>query len=151
MIVVCSACLTAIRVATDSPLTGKFSTYWPDKYICGACGERAKGFDEVDLPTNVTRQLRIRDLSDAEFFAALNGLGLPEDICCKTKTVKELLLERKICEVTGFEPSGTDRFVIEYLTLDNGDRVYLGASTYGAVVYRIAKKVSYAQRVLEEK
>lgn len=149
MIVFCDQCFTAVRVDDHGGLTGVDSEYWPDKYTCCVCDGHARGMLEEEIPSYLLQKMHVRDMTDTELYAALNGMGPPEDMCCKALSVKELLLQHKVVDVKGFEPSGTERFIIDHLVLDNGDRIYLGASPLGAVVYRISRKVNYTQRVLE--
>jgi hypothetical protein len=102
---------------------------------------------EVDIEPGVLALLEVIDLSPKEAFMALNGLGLPPEQHCNLASVTLLLRETPIRLVRGVDIPGTERCMIDHLELWDGTKVYLGASSHGAVVYRVAPPFSYAKMV----
>jgi hypothetical protein len=128
-------------------LIGPKSEWWPDRYVCPRCGAQAAGTDEMSLPRAI-HTADIIDLTPIEMFSALSGFGLPDEMPSSVENVSQTLSSSPIKRVVGQNVPGTKRCSIDFVELENGVRIYLGASTHGAVVYRITKPVSYAQRVI---
>lgn len=152
MLVPCMNCYTCVRVIDDpvqtALLVGQQSEFWPDKYTCIACGKPCEGLLENEAENNALERMKVRDLTAPELFAALHGLGTPDEMQCDGATVRELLT-RPIKGVQGRTPPGTARFILESLELEDGTKLYFGASPSGACVYRITRPVSYTQKALE--
>jgi hypothetical protein len=129
-------------------LVGKDSPYWPDGYTCPRCGSTASGCDELELPRGA-HTVAVVDLTAEELLAALHGLGLPDEQDAAFERISDILQTTRIKRVVGKTVPGTKRCVVEHLLLEDGTKVYLGASSYGAVVYRVVKPTSYVQRLLE--
>lgn len=153
LLVACSNCYTAVRVMGEEAhvdsLVGRASEFWPTGYTCVSCGKPCEGMSEVLVDPALMAQMKVRDLGPNEYYSALLGLGTPDEMQCDATTVRELLKQR-VRHVGGFVVKGTTRFCMTDLEVEDGTKLYLGASTHGAVVYRIARPVSYTQKVLEE-
>lgn len=152
MLVPCMNCYTTVRVIDDptqvATLVGANSDFWPDKYTCVACGKPCEALFESEAEPSALEKMKVRDLTAAELFAALNGLGTPDEMQCDGATVRELL-SRPIKDVRGRTLPNTTRFVIDHIELEDGTRMYFGAGSAGACVYRITRPVSYTQKALE--
>lgn len=156
LVVICSGCGAVFRAVADddtmeecTQLIGPKSEWWPEQYVCPRCGAQAAGMDEHSLPRAI-QTTSIIDLTPIEMFSALSGFGLPDEKVSSLESVVETLLCSPVKRVTGKNVVGTSRCSIDFIELENGMRIYLGASTHGAVVYRISKPVSYAQRVIAQ-
>lgn len=155
LVVVCPGCGAVFRVlqteqGTDvDHLVGRNSTYWPDGYTCPRCGSAAQGCDELDLPRGA-QTTDVLDLTAGELLAALHGLGLPDEQQCDFDRVATLLTTTRLKRIEGSTVAGTNRCMLDHLQLEDGTKIYLGASSHGAVVYRVVKPTSYVQRVLAE-
>jgi hypothetical protein len=153
MIIACLKCRAAIRILGDDAqtrlLVGTQSDYWPDNFPCYRCGGKAEGFLEPEVAADALLTLEILDLTADEAFAALNGLGVPEEQNCCAEVIEELFQEHGI-KVAGRQQRGVTRYYVDYLELKDGRKVYLGPSPQGVAVYRITKPFSYAQNVLQE-
>lgn len=85
------------------------------------------------------------DVTPQEALAAIHGLGLPGEGDCAAEAVAKLLTEKSIEKVGIRQIRNSHRSIIDYLELEDGTRVYLGSSSYGATVYRIAPRHSYVE------
>lgn len=154
MLVPCLNCYTAIRVIDDveqtSHLVGPGSEFWPDKYPCVSCSSLCEAIPEHEAEPDALARMKIKDLTAPELYAALMGLGTPDEMICDGATVRELLAGKTIKKVHGKDLPNTTRFLAEVLELDDGTKLYLGAASQGAVVYRITRPVSYTNKVLAD-
>lgn len=148
----CSACKLALRVSPgETPgecesLLGPGSEWYPDNYPCFSCGRGAS----IMEPGDVGQDVEVHDVSPKEAFAALHGLGLPEEKDCTAEAVRALLPGAKIQRVAVRQIRNSHRCVIDYLELEDGTRVYFGAGPPGAIIYRVSPKHSYAKAVDHE-
>lgn len=161
ILVVCLPCNFAIRVMPESvasmasvqeldQLVGARSDFWPDKYPCPRCGKPARGLLEKEADERVLNLLTIQEATPQEAFAALNGLGFPDEHHCSLETVQALLKEQPVRRIIGTNVRGAERTVIDALELWDGTKMYFGAGAGGAVIYRITRPVSYADKQLEK-
>ncbi|WP_394831791.1 hypothetical protein LVJ94_35275 [Pendulispora rubella] len=153
-LIACPHCGLVLRVLGDDAetetLVGPRATEWPDGFRCATCGKQAKGLIEHEASPGALEAARVVEVTPQEAFAALNGLGLPEEQSCTASKVRALLQSSPIRRVAGQDVSCAARFRIEHVELENGTRVYFGAGAEGAVIYRIAPPISYTARVLAE-
>lgn len=155
LIVTCEGCGAIYRVmqqgegADVSYLVGDCSGFWPDKYSCPRCGARASGSHEDTLPRGFHTK-DIVDLTPEELLAALYELGLPDERTATLCSLRACLEGREVRSVKGHDVEGTERCCVDYLEMMDGTRIYLGASTHGAVAYRIVPPTSYVARLEEE-
>lgn len=152
LFVPCLRCYNAVRVIGDvdsvTDMVGQGSIYWPDKYICVFCEKACEGMPEIDVDAGVISKMKVLELSPEEMLAAQAGLGIPDEMQCDAATVRELL-KKPVKRVHGNTVPGTTRFCLTMLELEDGTRIFLGASAHGAVVYRISRAVSYTEKALE--
>ncbi len=145
--IVCNECLLCLQVVDDrDDLVGAGSDFWPNKYPCPGCTRVLAARAEESL-TASERTFRVVFLSAEELFAALNGLGLPDEQDCTKEIVEGLLREHPIRRVAGTTIRDTQRFCLEHLELWDGTRLFFGASPEGAIVYRVVRRPNYAERV----
>ena len=130
-------------------LVGKESMFWPDGYRCPKCGSPMSGQPEEMLPP-AFHTAAIIDLTAAELYAALSGLGLPDEQNATIAEVTETLTSKKITKVVGTDVEGTGRCVLDHIVFEDGTQLHLGSSSHGAVVYRVVRPASYTERALKE-
>jgi hypothetical protein len=151
--IVCPTCMLALRVeGTDDQeldtLIGKGSPFFPDNYECpqDGCVGKAKFFDSLEMTPRAIGALRIVDVTPGEAFAALNGVGLPEERSCLIEDVRDLL-SKGVKRVSGKNLLGTSRCIIDFIEIEDGSKIYLAPSGEGVTVYRTTRPFSYAARV----
>lgn len=157
MLIVCAAlqdCESVFRVLGDwaevQTLVGPRSEFWPQGYTCPKCGGPAQGAMESDIDPRVLAGFQIREVEAQEMYRAQYGMGLPEEMDCRREVIEQALRENPIRRVSGHEVAGANRFVLEYLELWDGTKLYFGASSHGAIVTRVVKQQSHVAKVLKE-
>lgn len=153
IVVVCTniECRTIFRVIGDPhevySLIGEGSEWWPNKYTCPLCGQQATAEHESSIDL---RGMEVRDLEVQEMFQALYGMGLPEEQVCTYDVLGKIFFNQRVQAIGGHAVSGTNRFCLEWLEFSDGTKMYFGASAHGALIYRVAKKISHTENVLKE-
>jgi hypothetical protein len=161
IVIACTPCAFAMRVMPESvtsirsvqeldQLIGKRSDFWPDKYPCPKCGQMATGFAEREVDGRVLQLMELKEVTPQEAFAALNGLGFPDEQKCSLGAVQELLRGQPFRKLVGTDVVGMERTIVDYIELWDGTKVYFGSGAEGAVIYRITRPVSYANKQLTE-
>ena len=163
LLIICLPCSLALRVMPARvgsmnsqrelrELVGEGSTFWLDKYPCPACEVHTSAVAEIQVDPRVLSELTVLDVTPHEAFAALHGMGLPEEQKCSLERVEELLREQPIRRVIGSTVEGAPpRTTLDALELWDGTKLYFaGTSGTGAVIYRITRPVSYTKKVLAE-
>lgn len=151
--IVCTKCNLAIRTVGEfneiQHLLAEKSEWYPDKYPCPAveCDGRAEYTESI--AADAYQALDIHDLTPQEAFAAYYGLGLPEEQECGPLAVDKAF-EQKVSKVNARLIRGSNRSVIDSIEFEDGSVMYLGSSAAGALVYRIAKRRSFVEEVLNE-
>jgi len=155
ILIVCSTCMFALRVeGTDDQeldmLVGKSSSFFPDKYDCpqDKCAGSAKLFDSLEISQRALGSLTIVDVTPEEAFAALNGVGLPEERSCFIEDIRTLL-SKGVKRVSGKNLPGTSRCIVDFIETEDGSRIYLAPSGEGVTVYRVTRPPSYAAKMGE--
>jgi hypothetical protein len=128
-------------------LVGEKSGFWPDKYKCPRCDHMALATTLGNTPPEMLARPGVLLLEAEELFAALNGLGLPEERVATKEVLEQLLLKHMVVNVRGETLPGTKRCRIDWLDLVDGSRVFFAAGGKGAVVYRIRKRHSYTENI----
>lgn len=150
ILIACLHCLNALRVMSLEPgeIESLFLSIpsWP-VVTCPTCGKRSQGMNTNEVAEGVLRALTIRDLSPIEAHAAILGVGFPEEHQCDGAHLSELLSAQPFRRIVGKDIPNTNRFCVDFMELGDGSRIYFGSSTHGAVIYRIAKPSSYAEKV----
>ena len=122
----CSTCHGVVVVTGDRErMLQLFSAeLWPEGYPCVyGCDGRAHTAPELDDP----EKFLCRELTPEEYFRALHGGGLPEELAFDYGTVKDLLTEEPITGIvlrdwgTGVRPG------IERISTDKHE-IHLSAS-----------------------
>lgn len=140
--VLCSKCEQGLRVASIAP-EDELSNV--DDPRCHSCGAPAVFSDRVE--PDQLHKLVLHDVTPAEAYAALNGLGLPHEQECGPLALQKLFVEQRVKRVAARHIRNTHRSIIDFIEFENGTRMYFAASTLGATVYRISPKHSYAAEV----
>ena len=156
MLVLCTDpnCKTVTRVLATSVveltgLVGERSEWWPNNYHCTGCNGQATAVYESEVDPNDFRDFEKKEIEAQDFFRFMMGVGLPEEQDCRIEVLQKLFAENKVKNIAGKVISGTKRFCIEWLEMENGQRLYFGSSTHGATIYRITEKPSYTEKALE--
>ena len=143
----CDSCLQIIKLQGDQELINKLILHhvrWLKGWPCVTCNckgpmTRVDGETLEQLKQESTqRLLSVITLNPEEFFRALCGLGLPDELGCEPEIVKSLLLSNKIVDV-GIFPLGTKRTVLTQMYLDNGLCIHLASSPAGPVVFKVTR------------
>jgi hypothetical protein len=150
ILVICPKCALTIRVIGEVDevhhLVGEASEFYPDRYPCPQCQANSFACAEFEVPTSELARLRVRDLTAQEALVAFNGLGLPDEHVCTKAVLETLLRERPIRRIDGQDIEGSSRCYLHHIELWDGTKIYFGAGSGGAVVYRIASPPSYTQK-----
>lgn len=154
MLIVCTHCRLALRVIGDQgeieSLIGRMSELAQLGYPCAGCGRQTEAIRETEADPEALSRMKVVDATPHEAFAAVYGLGLPSERACEPAVIDELLRTHRIVGVKLRPVPGSRRCCIDELTLEDGTRMFLGASSQGALVYRIVNRSSYAERVTDE-
>lgn len=151
IVVSCGSCSLVIQVMGDPKqidyLVGKSSRYWPDKYVCPRCESQALAVEGECAPPELLAHPRTMFLEAEEFYAALNGFGVPSEREADYETVRDLLTSMRITGIKARPSGNPKRTLIEWLELEDGTRVYIASGGRGATVYRIKRKTSYVEQI----
>lgn len=150
--IACLKCRHAMRVVGEDDetqtLVGRKSDLWPNKFKCFQCGAMAEGMLTVEISAAAWTRLIVHEVTPQEAFAAVNGMGIPEEHTCCAEVI-EPMFEAVGVKVRGHQLPRTNRYVIEQLVFPDGRTVHLGAAMQGALAFRVTKKHSYVRAVEE--
>jgi hypothetical protein len=138
---VCTACETALRISPGEE--GEVEALLSEELKCWEC--RAPLEHLTHVQPQAAAKLNCHDVTPREAYAVLYGLGLPSEQDCSAAAVSVLLEQHHVVKAHTTQIRGSHRCVIEHIDLDDGTRVYFGASAHGATVYRVAKRHSYVE------
>lgn len=150
--IVCSSCNKGLRISGGDlrgdvseamSLFGPGSDMYPDAYPCFSCNEPAEFVAAAD--SDALLNLELFEVTPQEAMAALNGLGLPAEQDCSATAVQQALLSSPVKKVSARPIRNSHRSILDCIELEDGTKVYLGSSAYGATAYRISKPHSYAK------
>ena len=145
----CPVCRKAVRVHGDmeeiSTLLGERSEFWPDKYKCFSCNCSVIYCLTPEVSPAALATMDVHDLTPQEAYAALNGFGVPEERTCCPEVILPLFQSLGIA-VKGCRIN-TGTFRVEELTFPDGTTLFLAPAAVGAVVYRVRKRSSYAEKI----
>ena len=143
----CTNCGKAFRVIGETaeiyPLIGPESETWPN-FPCPVCEANVIACMEDELDPAAVVQLAPREITAVELYAAQQGMGLPEEKDCSRRVVLDAF-KKGVKQVVGYQLKGTSRFVLTQLQFEDGTRMFLAASSYGALIYRMTSPVTAAQ------
>lgn len=152
--IACIRCHLALRTSGEFSevdyLIGMKSEWYPDRYPCPRSGCSGKMTLTDAIASEDLILLEVHELTPQEVFQALQGMGLPTEKECSESNVRDALEGRTVTAIDVRNLYGTNRSVLNSITLDNGHRIFLGSSPHGAVVYRIATPRSHTREVLNE-
>src|SRR5207244_3784714 len=97
-------------------LVGSKSDYWQDSYPCYRCGGKAAGFHEAEIAADALLLIDVATLSTEEAYAALSGLGTPDEQTCCYEVLAPLLAEHGI-KIYGRQPKGQARYFLDRIDL----------------------------------
>jgi len=135
IVVQCSICSEAARVICTEQQAMTLSR---TELQCWGCGGRAVTLSELAAVERGLLHSGTRELTYAETCRACSGQGLPSERACSRDAVESLLRNKQIHLIGGHSVSDT-RFCLEWIEFDSGHRMYFGASTHGAIVYKIVE------------
>ncbi len=139
--VLCRSCKSCLRVSPGQP--GELEAMMSGLQAkCWDCEQPLIIHNEVPV-----EDIHVIDVNPQEAYAAVNGLGLPTEKDCTAAAVTQLLTERRVTRVSATQIRDSHRCIIEYLELEDGSKVYLGSSAYGATVFRVSNPISYVENI----
>lgn len=154
ILVICTSapCRSALRIMGRSVeavqnLVGDRSEWWPNSYLCTRCKGEAQGVYELSLDPAQLEGFSVSEIEAEEYFRFLMGVGLPEEHDCRIEVLQGLFRSNKVKNLAGYPIKGTTRFCLEWLELDDGTRLYFGASAHGATINRVVKKPDHVEQV----
>ena len=137
IVFVCSSCLAGYRI------TGSWFKIqellvahprWQDHVkCCPLCGDELL-LHSPRIPTH--REWRQVDVE--EFFRALCGFGLPEEIGCTPEAVSTLMQAHPVIGID-MAVAGGDRTVVYSINLENNLKLHLVSSPEGPCIYKITR------------
>jgi hypothetical protein len=150
----CVNCLLAMRTTGEFSevdyLIGIKCDWYPDRYPCPRSGCFGKMTLTDVIEPRLLDQLEVHDLTPQEVFQALQGMGLPKERACTVEDVHAVLHGQRVIFLDLQSVPNSTRSVLHSFTMESGQRVFLGSSPQGAVVYRIAPPRQVAKEVLGE-
>lgn len=141
--VVCQSCQQGLRISPGKHGEAEALFGHGECFSCWECGKDTETLTAADPAALALSD--IVDVSPEEAYAALNGLGLPRERECSAQAVTELLTSQRVVAVSARQIRNSHRCIVQQLELEDGTRIYLGSSAYGATVYRVAPKHSYVE------
>lgn len=145
----CDTCFQAVEVIGDMQqalaLFGP-SGKWPNgEFPCigEGCPGPAKRVSKaqvkaVVLNESISSIIRRKTLEPHEYYRALLGFGMPDQVEVTTESLEAFLKGYKVVEVIGLETDNR-RFYLHQLVLENGVRIHFAASALGALVYKMTR------------
>ena len=109
---------------------------WGDMFPCPRC-EFGRAIRDIEVPEALP-DAQV-ELTPEEYFRALHGFGLPDEINCPPEVIRSLLLTNQVVGV-GVDLAPKQRTILNSLDLANGLTLHLGVSTQGPVIYKITRK-----------
>lgn len=144
----CDRCLTIVRVHGDPVEIQRLivrHTLWREGLPCvnSHCQEKMYELSEVEARaiSSVTTPgvVNLLTLTVGEFFRALCGYGLPDEIKAEPEVVKALLLSSKVINAS-VHTSASGKTLLEKLDLENGTCLHLASSSRGPVVFKVTRR-----------
>lgn len=120
-------------------LLGPKSEWYPDKYPHPDPEVKELGSFQNAIDARAMPELDLHDVTPQEAFAALSGLGLPNERDCGTTAVERVFESQGVKKVHMRQVNRANRTIIDSIEFDDGTRMFLASSPVGAVVYRISK------------
>ena len=141
----CTAVTHIVGNVEDIKALIKDHVQWKNGYPCVISGCLGKMLEITDRGTltemhKAAKQglLRFYTLSPAEFFRALCGFGLPDELGCSPEVVTAMFSSALVTSV-GVRGTPSGRTILDQIFLDNGVCLHLAASPQGSSVYKITR------------
>lgn len=156
ILIVCNDgnCGTVTRVMGEQDqllsLLGPGSEYWPDKFKCPRCEGLSTAEFEANLDPAGVNARNFIELEVQEMFLVQMGMGTPEQRDCRPHIIAEMFKSKKVHKIHARVVPGTWRTILEIIEFDDGSKMYFGASTHGASVYRITAPLKHTEQALQE-
>jgi hypothetical protein len=142
ILIVCRSCSFTLRVIEGH----EDVVVEPALHKCPSCTGEVRTTPEAGVTAEDFARLRVHDVTWPEAFVALSGVGMPTERECTVDKVRALFTQ-SISSV-GLEPvHGTGRSILTHLEFADGTKLYLGASPFGAVAYRLVLPTRHSQGV----
>ena len=144
----CDSCFLVVRVAGDPEEWQRLivdHSLWRDGLPCfrDACEDKLYRIDMADVPAviNATKHsvFSTLDLTVEEFFRALCGYGLPEEVGRGPEVARALLLSSRVSDVS-VRKSPSGKTILDRLDLEDGTRLHLASSSHGPVVFKMTRR-----------
>lgn len=81
----------------------------------------------------------VTELDAQEFWNAINGFGLPEEVEAGPEAIEAMLLAHRVV-AADIRNTATSRVEIRSLTLNSGVKLHFAASGEGAVIFKSTKE-----------
>ena len=150
IIIACKVCGTAVCTSGEHDevdyTIGTKCDWYPDRYPCPKLDCKGLGEMIEQLDPASVRDMDVHDLTVQEAFAAFHGLGLPEERDCGPTAVLEAF-KVPVKSVDAKLLKGSNRTILYSIEFENGVRMFLASSAYGALIYRLATPHKYANEV----
>lgn len=150
IIIACLKCNVALRTVGEDAevhqLVGQGSEWYPDKYPCPTDGCPGPAEYCTGIQPSALAAMTLYEVTPQEAFSAFEGVGLPPERDCGETAVR-LAFEKKIVGLGTRQLHGKNRTVVTWIEFEDGTRAYFGASSEGALVYRLSKRFSYVENV----
>jgi hypothetical protein len=134
---VCSNCPAGYRVAGTwfkiQELLVAHPRWREHDKECPLCGKVLLLYSSKTAPHREWRQLDVE-----EFFKALCGFGLPEELGCTPKAVAALIQANPIIGID-MAAAGSERTVVYSINLSNNMMLHLASSPEGPCIYKITR------------
>jgi hypothetical protein len=127
----CFACSHDFRVIGDEELLRKCVSVDPK---CPHCEGALKLGSAMVERGHTTTELAVGD-----FWSAIHGFGLPEEVVAGPEAIEAMLLAHMVVEAD-VKKTTTGRVEIRSLTLNNGVKMHFAASGEGAVIFKSTKE-----------
>ena len=138
----CDRCLTAVKVHGDPDSIQKLIVQhvrWKDGLPCVRTGCSSTMYAFENASSGHLGMMTVLCLTAEEFFSALCGYGLPDEIGSEPEVVQALLLSSKVIgAAVGKSLSG--RAILSKLELENGTCLHLASARQGPTVYKVTRK-----------
>lgn len=137
----CNTCGSAFDIMV-SPLEVTLVRDVMDKNSQALCPRMCGGKVLLDPSVDLTPMTGILKapvtLTGREFYKAVHGAGMPDEIPKSVETTEALLLSKRVVGVDAEQRN--ERIYITKLKLEGGLVMYLTAGVFGAVVTKITKE-----------
>ena len=130
IVMTCHECRKEFRVHGDEEMLQK----------CVEVSARCPHCELTLVVGHSSRSTECVELSVEDFWRAIHGFGLPDEVVAGSEAIEALLLAHKISAVD-VKNTMTGRVEIRSLTLANGVKLHFAAAGTGAVIFKATKEI----------